>query len=178
MSTILTISIGGSLSIVALQLPNAHRRALAIRWWPHERHCHGYPRYRSAVYWSPDYSQRQGTSSRQAERAPDRRYPEGGPGVARHTIGMTHVPSKQRPATVGGAGQLTVEDGDDGPRFRKWRPLLKASIPAADVASLNTGFLHWLARRGWSDRCSPNSVKQQTANSKQRERKWSLPHAR
>jgi hypothetical protein len=29
-------------------------------------------------------------------------------------------------ATVNGAAQLTVEDGDDSPRFRKWRPLLNA----------------------------------------------------
>jgi hypothetical protein len=29
-------------------------------------------------------------------------------------------------ATVAGAAKLTVEEGDDCPRSRKWRPLLKA----------------------------------------------------
>jgi hypothetical protein len=41
--------------------------------------------------------------------------------VMRHAGSATGALS----ATVSGAAQLTVEDGDDSPRFRKWRPLLK-----------------------------------------------------
>jgi hypothetical protein len=43
-------------------------------------------------------------------------------------IVMRHVGSATDAltATVGVAAKLTVEDGDRSPRFRKWRPLLKA----------------------------------------------------